>query len=151
MAHPGGRPPLYNIELAEEVCDAIASGYKSLKTLCRQNPHWPSERTIRDWNRNIKEFSHMYAKAKDDQSELFVEEILEIADDGSNDYYENNKGEMVLDSEHVQRSRLRVDSRKWIASKYKPKKYGDLKLPEEKEHNQDEINADRELAHRCQK
>ena len=32
--------------------------------------------------------------------------------------------------EHVQRSRLRVDARKWIASKLKPKKYGDYQKHE---------------------
>jgi hypothetical protein len=155
MAHPGGRPSLYTNELATEICDLIAGGFKSLKTLCEENPHWPDQRTIRDWVRNKKEFSHMYAQAKDDQADLFVEEMLEIADNSSNDTITKTRQDgseyEVCNNEWINRSRLRVDTRKWIAAKFKPKKYGDTKLPEEKDFNQDEINEDRELAHRCQK
>lgn len=149
MTNPVGRPTIYNEEIARQICDAIATTSKSLITLCSLNQHWPRERTIRTWFREIPEFQRMYVQAKDDQSELFVEQIIDIADDGSNDYYENHKGEKVFDSEHVQRSRLRVDTRKWLASKYKPKKYGDVKVPEEKDNNNSEINADRELLHKC--
>jgi hypothetical protein len=49
---------------------------------------------------------------------------LKISDDGRNDYTETEDGE-VPNHEHIQRSRLRVDSRKWLASKLVPKKYGD--------------------------
>jgi hypothetical protein len=149
MTNPVGRPTIYNDNIAREICDLIATTSKSLMTLCKDHKHWPGERTIRTWFREKPEFQQMYAQAKDDQSELFVEQIIDIADDASNDYHENLKGEMVFDSEHVQRSRLRVDTRKWLASKYKPKKYGDVKVPEEKESNTSEINADRELLHKC--
>ncbi len=148
--HPGGAPSLYTRELAIEICDAIAESYKSLKTLCKLNPSWPRYRTLRTWIREREEMQHLYAQAKEDQGDLFVEEMLEISDDGTSDYYENAKGEMVFDSEHVQRSRLRVDTRKWIASKYKPKKYGDVKVAEEKQDNSEAIEADRELVQKCQ-
>ena len=52
------------------------------------------------------------------------EEILDIADDGSNDYMET-KGGYKINSESIARSRLRIDARKWIMSKMQPKKYGD--------------------------
>ena len=58
----------------------------------------------------------------------------DIADDGTNDWQErqNKDGSsyIALNTEHVQRSRLRVDTRKWIASKLKPKKYGDKQAVE---------------------
>ncbi len=31
----------------------------------------------------------------------------------------------LVDHEHIQRSRLRVDARKWLMSKMAPKKYGE--------------------------
>jgi len=61
--------------------------------------------------------------------DALAEEILEISDDGSNDWMERKRQdgsvETVLNSEHINRSRLRVDSRKWLLSKMAPKKYGD--------------------------
>lgn len=59
---------------------------------------------------------------KEEQSELMVEDMLEIADDGSNDYMtiEGDKSYNVEDKEVTNRSRLRIDTRKWIASKLKP-------------------------------
>lgn len=56
--------------------------------------------------------------------ERMAEEIQEISDDGSNDWMER-EGITVADHEHIQRSKLRVDSRKWLLSKMMPKKYGD--------------------------
>ncbi len=61
-----------------------------------------------------------------------AEEIVEIADDGRNDWMEvmSKDGESIgwrLNGEAVQRSRLRVDARKWLMSKLLPKKYGESK------------------------
>jgi hypothetical protein len=78
-----------------------------------------------------------------------IDEILDICDDKSEDYCTNSKGEEVFDSEHVQRSRLRIDTRKWYAAKLAPRVYGDKTPAEEKENSQEEINADRELLHKC--
>ncbi len=64
----------------------------------------------------------------------WAEEIVDIADDATNDWMERRNEEggvsaVVADHEHISRSKLRVDSRKWIASKLLPKVYGDkLKL-----------------------
>lgn len=58
-----------------------------------------------------------------------ADELLEIADDGSNDWMEKTVGSgetiTVVDHEHVQRSRLRVDTRKWYLSKLAPKRYSE--------------------------
>jgi hypothetical protein len=70
----------------------------------------PSISTIFKWLHERAEFSQQYARAKEEAAELFSEDMLEIADSSSGD---------------VQRDRLRVDTRKWIASKLKPKKFGD--------------------------
>jgi hypothetical protein len=63
-------------------------------------------------------------------AEAFTEEMIEIADDGTNDYVEgetvDGKPFIKLDKEHVMRSKLRIETRKWISAKLKPKKYGDM-------------------------
>jgi hypothetical protein len=75
-------------------------------------------------------FLDQYARAKEESADAFVEDMLDIADDGSNDWMEqkDKDGEAIgwrENGEAIQRSRLRVDTRKWIASKLKPKKYGE--------------------------
>ncbi len=66
----------------------------------------------------------MYVRAREDQADTLADEIVAIADDGSNDTYEKD-GVVLTNQDVVARSRLRVDARKWVAAKLKPKKYGD--------------------------
>ena len=77
---------------------------------------------------DVQGFAAHYAKARDAGLEEMADELLEITDDASNDWMErhdpDNPG-FALNGEHVQRSRLRVDTRKWILSKLAPKRYGD--------------------------
>lgn len=147
--HPGGRPSIYTLELAKKICDAVATNPLSIGRICKRNPGFPHVDTVFTWKREKPEFSEMYAKAKRDQIEVLVDEILDISDDASEDYYTNSKGEEIFDSEHVQRSRLKIDTRKWYAAKLAPRVYGDKSLSDEKENKDDEINADRELLHKC--
>ena len=126
---PGGRPTLYTTEIAREICDTIAECMLSLKTLCEKNPHWPRSRTIRTWRLENKEFQLLYARAKEDQADLMVEEILEISDNVDKDTIikTSKDGEEyeIANHEWINRSRLRVDTRKWAAARLKPKAYGD--------------------------
>lgn len=123
----GGRPSKYSLELAKEICKLIAHG-KSVVSIC-QKEGMPNYTTVRDWIANNEEFSNLYARAKEDQADYLAEEIIAIADDSSEDelFVDTNDGsaKRVQNSEFINRSRLRVDTRKWIASKLKPKKYGD--------------------------
>lgn len=70
-----------------------------------------------------------YARAKEESADSLADEILDIADNATNDWMKRNHGEddpgWVANGENIQRSRVRIDTRKWIASKLKPKKYGD--------------------------
>lgn len=66
-----------------------------------------------------------YARAREAQADKHAEDILAISDDGLNDTYIDAEGNMRTDHDVIARSRLRVDSRKWLASKMAPKKYGD--------------------------
>ena len=119
-----GRPSIYTPELVQEICDKIASSSKGIKKLCAENPHWPNKDTIFSWLKNHSDFSDQYARAKQCQIEAIVDEMLEIADDTSQDRYTNNQGDMVCNSEFIARSRLRIDTRKWLAAKLVPRVYG---------------------------
>jgi hypothetical protein len=101
------RPTKYTNELAEEFCLELIEG-KSVREICKGDKY-PSMTTIFNWLNSNHEFLVQYEIAKDMQADILAEDILSIAD--------NAQGE-------VQRDRLRIDARKWIASKLKPKKYG---------------------------
>lgn len=126
--NPVGRPSQYSQELSDRICAQIASG-SSLRTICLAED-MPCVASIFNWLRTKPEFLEHYEKAKAEQADALAEEMLDIADDGSNDWMERHDKEgaaigWVVNGEHVQRSRLRLDTRKWLASKLKAKKYGD--------------------------
>ncbi len=104
------------------LCDGVA-----LRVLCRQEgmPKW---RTVYDWIAADAAFAARVAHARDLGFEAIAEDILDIADDGSNDYVErarkDGSSETVLDSEHVQRSKLRIETRLKLLACWNPKKYG---------------------------
>jgi hypothetical protein len=113
----------YTPELAERICAEIIDG-KSLRTLCKMEG-MPSKRSIMYWLNKHQEFRDLYDRACIERSEGYAEELVDIADDVSNDYISDGEGGFLVDREHIQRSRLRVDTRKWICAKMKPRKYGD--------------------------
>lgn len=103
---------------------------ESLRKICRDD-HMPNAATVCKWLATGKypEFTKQYARAMEARADAMFEESFEIVDDGSNDWIETNDPENPgyrLNGEHVQRSKLRVDYRKWAASKLAPKKYGDV-------------------------
>lgn len=117
-----GRPTIYSERLAARICAELAMG-RSLRFVCRSDD-MPGLETVFRWLREKPDFREQYAQAKSESADALVEEMIDIADDGTNDFIETEDG-VRFNSEHVQRSRLRVDTRKWIASKLKPKKYGE--------------------------
>lgn len=126
--HPGGRPTKYSKELTSTLCERIALG-ASLRTVCKADD-MPGMATVFSWLREYPEFQEQYARACEERTEAMSEDILDIADDGTNDWVEmngdeNQKERYSFNGEALQRSRLRVDTRKWLMSKMKPKKYGD--------------------------
>jgi len=88
----------------------------------------PCAATVFSWMRKYPEFMKQYARAKEESADAMAEEMLDIADDGTNDWMERSEqrgGGYEVNGEHIQRSRVRIDTRKWLASKLKPKKYGE--------------------------
>lgn len=122
-----GRPTLYTEEAADEICKRLADG-ETLKGICRDD-HLPAEATVRLWAEEDREgFAERYARARMIGYYAMADELLEIADDGTNDWMVRNADHeetVTLNGEHVQRSRLRVDTRKWLLAKALPKVFGD--------------------------
>lgn len=123
-----GRPTLYTQELADDICTRLALG-ESLRAICRDD-NKPDERTVREWAQDVKHpFSPHYVRARELGYLKMADELLEISDDGTNDWMEregkDGSSYTVADHEHIARSRLRVDTRKWLLSKALPKVYGE--------------------------
>lgn len=118
-----GRPSDYSPETAVLICARMGEG-ESLSSICRDDA-MPSMSTVFRWLAADKEFQDNYARAMDARATLLAEEILQIADDGRNDTYKDEDGHEATNHDVIARSRLRVDSRKWIAARMSPKKYGD--------------------------
>lgn len=130
----GGRPTDYSAELASKICAELALG-RSLRTVCKDES-LPCMSTVFNWFRLYPEFLEQYTRAKEESADAMAEECLDIADDGTNDYMErlDKDGECVgyqVNGEHIQRSRLRVETRKWLMAKMKPKKYGEKIVQEQ--------------------
>lgn len=120
-----GRNTIFTDELATTICTRIASG-ESLRSICKDDS-MPAISSVMLWLVDGKHeaFSEQYANARRIQAEVLADELFDISDDGSNDWMERNDkdGEpgYVINGEHVQRSRLRLDTRKWYLSKVLPK------------------------------
>ena len=119
--HPGGRPVVYGIDNPcwQILCEQISEG-KSLSSALKTSEGMPSYQLVMLMLRNNPEFRTMYEKAVESRADRLAEEIIELADQ---EMPEGLEGPMA--SAWVQQKRMQVDARKWIASKLKPKTYGD--------------------------
>ena len=95
-----------------------------------RDPGMPPFTTVQGWARtNDCGFTALYNCARELQAQTFADELIDIADDGSNDWVrrENQRGRVsyVVDKEHIARSRLRFEARQWVISKILPKTFGD--------------------------
>lgn len=126
-----GRPSLYSIEVCKKICLLISTSSHGLNKICKSNDDLPEISTVYNWlnDESKKEFLDMYARAREEQADYLADEILEIADDSKSDTItkvgQGGKEYEAENTEWVNRSKLRVESRKWIAAKLKPRKYGD--------------------------
>jgi hypothetical protein len=118
-----GRPSGYSEQIAEKICLLISEG-QSLRTICKEDG-MPSRQTILNWILKNDEFHQQYARAREAQADYLFEECLEIADHSTGDAIQDGNGNKRVDHENINRSRLRVDTRKWVCAKLNPKKYSD--------------------------
>ena len=121
-----GRPSMFSKKIAATICARIASG-ESLRAIC-EDDGMPARSAVYAWLLEKPDFQDQYARARELQAETFVDEIVEIADDGRNDWMTKNDPDnpgYIQNGEAMRRSQLRIDARKWHASKLAAKKYGD--------------------------
>ena len=120
------RPTSYTTKIADVICAKLSEG-ASLRTACKSDD-LPCAATVFNWLRVHPEFLEQYTRAKQESADALADEMLDIADDCTNDWMatnaENDLG-WKSNGEHIQRSRLRIETRKWLASKLKPKRYGE--------------------------
>lgn len=114
MTHPGGRPSEYTPEIAQRICDEIASG-RSLNRICKEEDWTPEQKTVYRWIGSNEEFRQKYRVARESQQEAHANQILDIADDVAN----------CTEPAVVNAARLRVDTRKWLMARLLPRVYGD--------------------------
>ena len=118
-----GRTSTFNQKLCDEICMRLVDG-ESLRRICTDEK-MPHIGTVLRWIGENDKLREQYTRARELQAEVYADEITQIADDGQNDTYTDDEGNKKTDHDVIARSRLRVDSRKWIVSKLLPKKYGD--------------------------
>ncbi len=126
-----GRPALpLDPVVQEHICVQLAEG-RSLRDICINDADTVgiSQGTVRYYLLHDEDFFASYKQARDIGVDAMADEILDIADDGTNDYVERQtkSGDTitVADTEHIARSGLRVKARQWQMSKMAPKKFGD--------------------------
>jgi len=129
-----GRPTDYTNEIALQICERIADG-QSLRKICRDE-EMPDKATVLRWLacEDRADFRALYAKARELQADSYVDDVVDIADtpiEATTTVEKEVAVDKVLQpttetrtADAVDRSRLRIDARKWAASKLAPKKYG---------------------------
>lgn len=128
-----GRPSIYTPELGDLICERLMDG-ESLRSIC-SDQGMPTKTTVFRWLQADEAFRDLYTRAREEQAEAMADEIVGIADEvcttvrtdkhGTKDDDGDGNTEVIFDATAVARNRLRVDARKWVAAKLKPRKYGD--------------------------
>lgn len=101
----------YSDDIATEICVQISSGVPLAK-ICEQ-AGMPAVGTVFRWLNDHATFADSYTRAREAQMDWYAEEISDIAD---------NAG---TTNDEIQKARLRIETRKWLMSKIKAKKYAD--------------------------
>lgn len=120
------RPKYFTKEVGERICDRMANG-ETPTAICHDSG-MPTWYTLCKWRRQDEDFDRRFRVAWESCCEYLLCDAVDIADNASNDYVDRltKKGVLrVFDREHFERSRLRVELRKWTASKVLRHVYGD--------------------------
>jgi hypothetical protein len=109
----------YTPEIAAEILRRLSEG-ETLVAICREDG-MPGRSTVHDWRKaDPAGFGVAYDAAVELGCHALLDETLEIADDASGDYRTDKDGNPVLDSEHVQRSKLRIWTRHELIKRKRP-------------------------------
>ena len=116
------------LPVIDQILAAIATTPKSLESICKELESAPTARTVYTWLTQDDDFLQRYARAKEQQLQVLADQMVELSDqdricekvtikaDGSREV-------VILDQ--VERTKLQIETRKWLLAKLNPKKYGD--------------------------
>lgn len=117
-----GRPSIFTPEIVESICERLSRG-EPLAAICRDEG-MPADRTVRDWIESKPEVSAAIACAREAGEEAIAADCLVIADDSTGDFRMGEKS-LLVDTDHIQRSKLRIDTRLKLLAKWNPRKWGE--------------------------
>lgn len=121
-----GRPSEYSEETAKEICRRLMDG-ESLRTICADDS-MPARSTVHLWLTDHQDFSDQYARAREFQADTLFDEIQDIADTHERGEKRTVKADgsvETVEADMIEHRRLRIDARKWMAARLRPKKYSD--------------------------
>lgn len=136
------RPSDYSDETAAEICRRLMDG-ESLRTICAAE-HMPARSTVHLWLANHAEFSDRYARAREFQADTLFDEIQDIADTqqpGERRTIKADGSVETVEADMIEHRRLRIDARKFMAARLRPKKYSDKTILSGDEDNPLRIDA----------
>lgn len=119
--------------IADKICERIATG-EPLRAICRDEG-MPSKSQVYNWMDKshadfVPEFAGRFARAREEGYDEIAQSAMDIADDDSRDWepVRDADGQIIgvkVDGEHVQRSKLRIETRLKLLAKWDPKRYGE--------------------------
>lgn len=122
-AKPRGGQTTFTQEIADALCERLSKG-EPLEQICRDD-NMPASRTVSDWKKAHPAFAADFVRAREEGFDAIAASCLEIADFGLNDTYLDDEGNKRTDTDVIQRSKLRIETRLKLLAKWHPKKYGD--------------------------
>lgn len=113
--------------IAQRICELIEETPKGIEQICSGIPGLVNHRTFYKWLERSQALRHRYARAKERQAAFLVFEAMQIADTprSGKKTKTDEKGIEVTEGDMIEHRRLQVDTRKWLAGKLDPKKWGD--------------------------
>jgi hypothetical protein len=118
-----GKPRRYDPAVGEHLLQEMWLG-RFPSAICRDDPGMPDLRTLQHWTESDATFRAAYAKAREALADFLFEDCLRIADDTASDLIVTESGTFG-NAPAVLRARLRVDTRKFLAAKLNPRRYGE--------------------------
>lgn len=128
--------PSFDPLIFEKILTLVENGMTLLKA-CEAVSEMDDVRVtaglMRYWAKSTPETMLRYIRAQEDKLEAWAEQVVTISDDRADDVMKDKQGNVLLDGrgnpvvdhENIQRSKLRVEARKWLLSKLKPDVYGE--------------------------
>lgn len=115
--------------VALELLNRLARG-ETLKSICKDIT-MPSYQQVMKWVKTDPDFQEAYLSAQEFRMNMFADEILEIADNSVGDVRLgfDKHGNVIpeLNVEAIQRSKLRIDTRKYLMERYAKETYAPQK------------------------